>query len=244
MRGAQAKNALLVPPATRSRSRRGPRSGLADQAMRGVESLPVVRSRFLSPFCPAFLPSASSSSVPVSESGPEAGHNSLRRRLRAGCLSFFSAFSSICLIRSRVISKVRLIFSKVSGLFPSSPKRRLKTLRSRGDSCDRTLSKLSPRERSVLRRRFGLDGKRPETLEKISRTFDITRERIRQIEEKALKKLRHPARRRLLRELWPASGPDSETGTDDEEADGKKAGQKGGRKRDRTTGNDSTPRMA
>jgi RNA polymerase primary sigma factor len=109
---------------------------------------------------------------------------------------------------------------------------------------DRVLSQLSPRERSVLRRRFGLDGKRPETLEKISRTFDITRERIRQIEEKALKKLRHPARRRLLRELWPASGPDSETGTDDEEADGKKAGQKGKRKRDRTTGNDSTPRMA
>jgi RNA polymerase primary sigma factor len=113
---------------------------------------------------------------------------------------------------------------------------------------DRVLSQLSPRERSVLRRRFGLDGKRPETLEKISRTFDITRERIRQVEEKALKKLRHPARRRLLRELWPASGPDSETGTGDEEADGKKAaqkaGQKGKRKRDRTTGNDSTPRMA
>ncbi|MBZ5592785.1 MAG: sigma-70 family RNA polymerase sigma factor [Acidobacteriia bacterium] len=116
---------------------------------------------------------------------------------------------------------------------------------------DGVLLQLSPRERSVLRRRFGLDGSRPETLERISRTFDITRERIRQIEEKALKKLRHPARRRLLRELWPAASGDSQPDTDGgaaAEAGGKKpkqkTGPKGKKKRDGTTGNDSIPRMA
>jgi hypothetical protein len=116
---------------------------------------------------------------------------------------------------------------------------------------DGVLSQLSPRECSVLRRRFGLDGSRPETLERISRTFDITRERIRQIEEKALKKLRHPARRRLLRELWPAATADLESDGDGGttgETGGKKpklkTGRKGKKNRDGTTGNDSTPGMA
>jgi RNA polymerase primary sigma factor len=79
---------------------------------------------------------------------------------------------------------------------------------------DGVLSQLSPRERSVLSRRFGLDGSGPETLETISRTFDLTRERIRQIEYKALKKLRQPAQKRLLRELWPAGSEDSQPDTE------------------------------
>lgn len=62
------------------------------------------------------------------------------------------------------------------------------------------LSELSDRERQVLELRFGLNGKREHTLQEVSRYFDVTRERIRQIEAKALRKLRHPARSRELRE--------------------------------------------
>ncbi|HEX5366843.1 MAG TPA: sigma-70 family RNA polymerase sigma factor [Acidimicrobiales bacterium] len=54
------------------------------------------------------------------------------------------------------------------------------------------LTHLDPREREVLVLRFGLDGERPQTLDQVGRRFDLTRERIRQIEAKALTKLRHP----------------------------------------------------
>jgi RNA polymerase primary sigma factor len=59
---------------------------------------------------------------------------------------------------------------------------------------------LSPRERDVLRLRFGLDDGRQRTLEEVGQLFGVTRERIRQIEAKALRKLRHPNRSRRLRE--------------------------------------------
>ena len=68
---------------------------------------------------------------------------------------------------------------------------------------DSVLSQLSPRECCVVRRRFGLDASGPETLEQIGQTLDITRERIRQIEVKALGKLKHPTRIRRLRSLQP-----------------------------------------
>ncbi|MFN3650261.1 MAG: RNA polymerase sigma factor RpoD [Armatimonadota bacterium] len=63
------------------------------------------------------------------------------------------------------------------------------------------LGKLTPREREVIRMRFGLDDGSPRTLEEVGRYFQVTRERIRQIEAKALKKLKNPTKSRKLREF-------------------------------------------
>jgi RNA polymerase primary sigma factor len=68
------------------------------------------------------------------------------------------------------------------------------------DKIEEALDQLAPRERDVLKMRFGLDDGYPHTLEEVGRHFQVTRERIRQIEAKALKKLRHPARCRRLRD--------------------------------------------
>jgi RNA polymerase primary sigma factor len=57
------------------------------------------------------------------------------------------------------------------------------------------LDTLSPRERKILELRFGLADGRERTLEQVGKEFNLTRERIRQIEAKAIAKLRHPARR-------------------------------------------------
>ena len=59
---------------------------------------------------------------------------------------------------------------------------------------------LSPRERKVLQMRFGLAGFKPKTLEEVGKEFEVTRERIRQIESKALRKLRHPSRCKRLKD--------------------------------------------
>lgn len=64
----------------------------------------------------------------------------------------------------------------------------------------RVLSALSEREREVLELRFGLKDGKEYTLEEVSRLFDVTRERVRQIEAKALRKLRHPSKSRELRD--------------------------------------------
>ena len=61
------------------------------------------------------------------------------------------------------------------------------------------LSTLTPREEKVIRLRFGLDDGRPRTLEEVGEVFELTRERIRQIEAKALRKLRHPSRSKKLK---------------------------------------------
>lgn len=62
------------------------------------------------------------------------------------------------------------------------------------------LGTLTPREERVLRLRFGLDDGRPRTLEEVGQEFGVTRERIRQIEAKALRKLRHPSRSKKLKD--------------------------------------------
>jgi RNA polymerase primary sigma factor len=63
------------------------------------------------------------------------------------------------------------------------------------------LDTLTPREEKVLRLRFGLDDGKARTLEEVGREFNVTRERIRQIEAKALRKLRHPSRSRKLKDF-------------------------------------------
>ena len=68
------------------------------------------------------------------------------------------------------------------------------------EQLNEVLSTLTEREQKVLRLRFGLDDGRQRTLEEVGREFNVTRERIRQIEAKALRKLRHPSRSRKLRD--------------------------------------------
>ena len=68
------------------------------------------------------------------------------------------------------------------------------------EQLDEVLDTLTEREHKVLRLRFGMDDGRARTLEEVGKEFDVTRERIRQIEAKALRKLRHPSRSRKLRD--------------------------------------------
>lgn len=68
------------------------------------------------------------------------------------------------------------------------------------EQLDEVLETLTERERKVLRLRFGMNDGRARTLEEVGKEFDVTRERIRQIEAKALRKLRHPSRSRKLKD--------------------------------------------
>ena len=69
------------------------------------------------------------------------------------------------------------------------------------EQLDDVLKTLTEREAKVLRLRFGLEDGRPRTLEEVGKEFDVTRERIRQIEAKALRKLRHPSRSKKLKDF-------------------------------------------
>jgi len=69
------------------------------------------------------------------------------------------------------------------------------------DKLKEVLDTLTPRENEVIRRRYGLDDGKPKTLEEVGKEFNVTRERIRQIEAKALRKLRHPSRARKLKDF-------------------------------------------
>ena len=69
------------------------------------------------------------------------------------------------------------------------------------EQLEEVLKTLTPREEEVLRMRFGLIDGKPHTLEEVGKKFDVTRERIRQIEAKALRKLRHPSRSKKLRDF-------------------------------------------
>jgi RNA polymerase primary sigma factor len=63
------------------------------------------------------------------------------------------------------------------------------------------LATLTPREETILRKRFGIGEKKTHTLEELGQEFGLTRERIRQIEAKALSKLRHPSRIKKIKSL-------------------------------------------
>jgi RNA polymerase primary sigma factor len=69
------------------------------------------------------------------------------------------------------------------------------------EQIDNVLSSLTPRQRKVLQLRFGLEDGRSRTLEEVGEKFEVTRERIRQIEDKALRRLRHPSRSRKLKDF-------------------------------------------
>ena len=69
------------------------------------------------------------------------------------------------------------------------------------EQLDEVLSTLTPREEKVLKLRFGLEDGRSRTLEEVGKEFNVTRERIRQIEAKALRKLRHPSRSKRLKDF-------------------------------------------
>jgi RNA polymerase primary sigma factor len=64
---------------------------------------------------------------------------------------------------------------------------------------DRAISTLTPREADVVRLYFGLNSKHPMTLEEIGERFDLTRERVRQIKEKAIRRLKHTSRSKILK---------------------------------------------
>jgi RNA polymerase primary sigma factor len=68
------------------------------------------------------------------------------------------------------------------------------------EQINEVLSELTDRERKVILLRFGLEDDRSRTLEEVGKEFNVTRERIRQIEAKALRKLRHPSRSRKLKD--------------------------------------------
>lgn len=68
------------------------------------------------------------------------------------------------------------------------------------EQIEEVLNTLNDREQKVLKLRFGLEDGRARTLEEVGKEFDVTRERIRQIEAKALRKLRHPSRSKKLRD--------------------------------------------
>ena len=69
------------------------------------------------------------------------------------------------------------------------------------EQLDEVLKTLTPREEKVLKLRFGLEDGRSKTLEEVGKEFNVTRERIRQIEAKALRKLRHPSRSKKLKDF-------------------------------------------
>jgi RNA polymerase primary sigma factor len=67
------------------------------------------------------------------------------------------------------------------------------------ETTTRTLASLTPREERIIRMRFGIGMNKDHTLQEVGQQFSLTRERIRQIEAKALRKLKHPSRSRILR---------------------------------------------
>ena len=69
------------------------------------------------------------------------------------------------------------------------------------EQLEKAMASLTPREEKVLRLRFGFEDGKPHTLEEVGKKFNVTRERVRQIESKALRRLRHPSKSKALRDF-------------------------------------------
>ena len=92
------------------------------------------------------------------------------------------------------------VTSRIPGFYRERIEERLTALHLLAEAeLESALAGLTPREAKVLRMRFGIDMNTDHTLEEVGKQFDVTRERIRQIEAKALRKLRHPTRSDQLR---------------------------------------------
>ena len=102
-------------------------------------------------------------------------------------------------MRSRVTSNCLPTSSSVWSVLISMPKRMRSTFASLRDVTKEVLDTLTPREAKVLRMRFGIEMSTDHTLEEVGKQFDVTRERVRQIEGRALHKLRRASRSRNLK---------------------------------------------
>ena len=94
--------------------------------------------------------------------------------------------------------------SRLADLIPATDAQNPLAEATRGalrDELDAALDELTPREKEVIRLRYGLDGNEPRTLEEVGRELEVTRERVRQIESSALSKLRKRGKSRRLKEL-------------------------------------------
>ncbi len=91
--------------------------------------------------------------------------------------------------KSSFIESLRLDIEKANNLITPSPEEIFRK-KVQKEKLEKSLARLSPREREVLKRNFGLDAYEPQSLEEISRMMNITRERVRQIKENALRKLK------------------------------------------------------
>ena len=101
--------------------------------------------------------------------------------------------------KKRMVKKAILEFNEEYGTTTEEVIAKLKTMLK--EQLLGVLDTLTPREEKVLRLRYGLDDSRPRTLEEVGKEFNVTRERIRQIEAKALRKLRHPSRSKRLKDF-------------------------------------------
>ena len=125
----------------------------------------------------------------------------LSEALDTSCEDLFPDASRELLLDSNV-RYMTMAHSDVARLFgggeaPLLPDEAL-SLKETKDGLAKALGRLGSRERAVLKMRFGLDGQREHTLEEVGHALNVTRERVRQIESKALRKLRHPDWRRVI----------------------------------------------
>ena len=140
-------------------------------------------------------------------------------------VQFLLDISSEPLSLDTPVSEDKESLSSVIRTSMDSPER-IAIAREQSMQIDSVILQLNPRERMIIERRFGLDGLKPQTLETLGHGLNLTRERIRQIEAKALEKLRHPVRRILLAKFWPSASPSPQSDTTGESAAGRKTKQK------------------